>query len=102
MAGSLALADVAVMGMACPKHSRHIRLTRLIIGIGGAGAVAICLFAFPAAAYRPFDGTDAAVADLNQVEIELQPAGGRQEGPQSTLVAPEFVFNYEFADRWEI
>ncbi|MEA3150762.1 MAG: hypothetical protein QOD56_1701 [Gammaproteobacteria bacterium] len=102
MAGSLALADVAVMGMACPKHSRHVRLTRLIIGIGGAGAVAICLFAWPAAAYRPFDGTDAAVADLNQVEVELQPAGHLQTGPQSTLVAPEVVYNYGFAERWEM
>ena len=27
----------------------------------------------PAAAYRPFDGTDAAVADLGEVEIELHP-----------------------------
>jgi hypothetical protein len=102
MAGSLALADVAVMGMACSKHARHIRLTRLIIGIGRAGAVAICLFAWPAAAYRPFDGTDAAVADLNQVEIELQPAGHLQTGPQSTLIAPEVVYNYGFAERWEM
>jgi hypothetical protein len=26
-------------------------------------------------AYRPFDGTDAAVADPREVEVELQPAG---------------------------
>jgi hypothetical protein len=102
MAGSLALADVSMMGMACPKHTRRVRLTRLIIGIGRAGAVVICLFARPAAAYRPFDGTDAAVADLNQVEIELQPAGRLQTGPQSTLVAPAVVYNYGFAERWEI
>ena len=91
-----------MMGMACSKHTRHIRLTRLIIGIGWAGAVAICLFARPAAAYRPFDGTDAAVADLNEVEIELQPAGRLQTGPQSTLIAPEVVYNYGFAERWEM
>jgi hypothetical protein len=102
MAGSLTVADVAMMGMACSIHTRHIRLTRLIIGIGRAGAVAICLFAWPAAAYRPFDGTDAAVADLNQVEIELQPAGRLQTGPQSTLIAPEVVYNYGFAERWEM
>lgn len=102
MAGSLALADVAVMGMAGSKHARHVRLTRLIIGIGGAGAVIICLVARPAAAYRPFDGTDAAVANLNEVEIELQPAGRLQTGPQSTLVAPEVVYNYGFAERWEM
>jgi hypothetical protein len=102
VAGSFALADVAVMGTACPKHTRHVRLTRLIIGIGGVGAVAICLFARPAAAYRPFDGTDAGVTDLNQVEIELQPAGRLQTGPQSTLVAPAVVYNYGFAERWEM
>src|ERR1700722_18648328 len=102
MAGSLTVADVAMMGMACSIHTRHIRLTRLIIGIGRAGAVAICLFAWPAAAYRPFDGTDAAVANLNEVEIELQPAGRLQTGPQSTLVAPAVVYNYGFAERWEM
>jgi len=91
-----------MMGMAHPKHTPHIRLTRLIIGIGGAAAVAICLFVRPAAAYRPFDGTDAAVADLNQVEIELQPAGRLQTGSQSTLVAPAVVYNYGFAERWEM
>jgi len=102
MAGSLALADVAVMGMACSKHARHVRLTRLIIGIGRAGAVIICLVVRPAAAYRPFDGTDAAVAKLNEVEIELQPAGRLQTGPQSTLIAPEVIYNYGFAERWEM
>jgi len=102
MAGSLALADVAVMGMACSKHARHVRLTRLIIGIGRAGAVIICLVVRPAAAYRPFDGTDAAVAKLNEVEIELQPVGRLQTGPQSTLVAPAVIYNYGFAERWEM
>ena len=29
----------------------------------------------PASAYRPFDGTDAAVADLGEAKIQLQPAG---------------------------
>ena len=91
-----------MMGMAHPKHTPHVQLTRLIIGIGGAAAVAICLFVRPAAAYRPFDGTDAAVADLNQVEIELQPAGRLQTGSQSTLVAPAVVYNYGFAERWEM
>jgi hypothetical protein len=74
----------------------------LDLPVGIAGAVVICLFAQPAAAYRPFDGTDAAVADLNQVEIELQPAGRLQTGPQSTLVAPAVVYNYGFAERWEM
>jgi hypothetical protein len=99
---SLALADVAVTLMASPERRGHVYLSRLIAGIGCAGAVALCVVARPAAAYRPFDGTDAAVADLNQVEIELQPAGRLQTGSQSTLVAPAVVYNYGFAERWEM
>jgi hypothetical protein len=99
---SLALADVAVTLMASPERRGHVYLSRLIAGIGCAGAVALCVVARPAAAYRPFDGTDAAVANLNEVEIELQPAGRLQTGPQSTLIAPEVVYNYGFAERWEM
>jgi hypothetical protein len=102
MDGSLALADVEVTPMASPQREGHAYLTRLIVGIGWAGAVALCVVARPAVAYRPFDGTDAAVADLNQVEIELQPAGRLQTGSQSTLVAPAVVYNYGFAERWEM
>jgi hypothetical protein len=68
----------------------------------GIGAVVFCLFATPAAAYRPFDGTDAAVAGVNEVEVELQPAGALKAGPQSTLIAPAVVYNYGFAERWEV
>jgi hypothetical protein len=54
----------------------------------------MCGEAAPAFAYRPFDGTDAAVADPGQVEVELQPAGRLQEGSQSFLVAPGMVVNF--------
>jgi hypothetical protein len=95
---SLALADVTVTRSAQPYRIRrlHGRLAGLLVGL------AICLHAAPAAAYRPFDGTDAGVANLNEVEIELQPAGRLQTGPQSTLIAPEVVYNYGFAERWEM
>jgi hypothetical protein len=99
---SLALADVTVTAMASPERKGHAYSTRLIVGIGWAGAMALCLVVRPAVAYRPFDGTDAAVANLNEVEIELQPAGRLQTGSQSTLIAPEVVYNYGFADRWEM
>jgi opacity protein-like surface antigen len=56
----------------------------------------------PAAAYRPFDGTDAAVADVGEVEIELQPAGAERVNSESTLIAPFVVYNYGFAERWEL
>jgi hypothetical protein len=55
-----------------------------------------------AAAYRPFDGTDAAVADIGELEIELQPAGVRRTDDQKTLIAPATVINYGFAKRWEL
>jgi hypothetical protein len=55
----------------------------------------------PALAYRPFDGTDAAVAAPGEVEIELQPAGRLREERTTTLVAPATVFNYGLSEGWE-
>src|SRR5690348_9017454 len=52
-------------------------------------------------AYRPFDGTDAAVADPEELEIELGPAGCLREGSEHFLVAPAFVANYGLAPQWE-
>jgi hypothetical protein len=59
------------------------------------------LWPIPAAAYRPFDGTDAAVADLHEMEIEFQPVGALWQGSDKSLVGPWAVLNYGFADRWE-
>jgi hypothetical protein len=55
----------------------------------------------PAAAYRPFDGTDAAVADKGQLEIEMQPAGVSKDASGTTLIAPATRFNYGFSENWE-
>jgi hypothetical protein len=55
-----------------------------------------------AQAYRPFDGTDAAIAEPGQVEIELGPAQYLQIGSERTLVAPTVVFNYGLSERWEL
>ena len=46
-----------------------------------------------ALAYRPFDGTDAAVAEPGQVEIELGPAQYLQIGSERTLVALRFFMD---------
>jgi hypothetical protein len=106
VAGSLALADVAVRRRMASGLNRIGNsdgwLAGLLVGIGRAGAVAICLFAWPAAAYRPFDGTDASVAALNEVEIELEPVGWLRAGSQSSLITPAVVYNYGFAERWEV
>jgi hypothetical protein len=53
-------------------------------------------------AYRPFDGTDAAVADPGEVEIELQPAGAQWVNREPNLVAPALVYNYGLIKDWEL
>ena len=64
-------------------------------------AVTMFLCADAAFAYRPFDGTDAAVADPGEAEVELQPAGGKSIDGQKILIAPDLVLNYGFAKNWE-
>jgi hypothetical protein len=54
-----------------------------------------------ALAYRPFDGTDAAVAKEGEMEIEFQPAGASFERSQTTLIGPATRINYGFAKGWE-
>jgi hypothetical protein len=71
-----------------------------------AAMVALLLAAVAASprhafAYRPFDGTDAAVADTGEVEIELGPVGYQRDGSDRALIAPAARFNYGFAERWE-
>jgi hypothetical protein len=52
-------------------------------------------------AYRPFDGTDAAVADPGEMETEFQPAGVLSSNGQRTLVAPATVLNFGLVKNWE-
>src|ERR1700681_4365880 len=70
-----------------------------------AGIAALCLgmaaSSTPGLAYRPFDGTDAAVADPGELEVELQPAGVRREPSQKTLIAPAAVVNLGLKNDWE-
>jgi hypothetical protein len=65
-----------------------------------AGTVALFGAASPASAYRPFDGTDAAVADLGEVESELQPIGAIRSG--QTKPISDAILNFGFAERWEL
>src|SRR5262245_14177111 len=53
-------------------------------------------------AYRPFDSTDAAVADVGQLEIELGPGEFRSTNGERTWIAPKYVINYGFAKDWEL
>ena len=70
--------------------------------------VAVCLIALaggvcsePAFAYRPFEGTDAAVAAPGELEVELQPAGIQHERGTRTLIAPWAVLNIGLSEGWE-
>src|SRR5215470_2693882 len=54
--------------------------SRTRIVVAGLVSAAFCAVATSTLAYRPFNGTDAAVADPGQLEIELQPVGRLQEG----------------------
>jgi hypothetical protein len=63
--------------------------------------VAMTQACMPAWAYRPFDGTDAAVAAPGELEIEFQPAGSLRQGSDKTLIAPATVVNIGLPDRWE-
>ena len=59
-----------------------------------ATAAALICWCGDAEAYRPFDGTDAAVADTGDVEIELGPVEYLREGAERTLLAPDLRINY--------
>ncbi len=53
-------------------------------------------------AYRPFDSTDAAVADVGQLEVELGPVGFRRTDEERTVIAPAYVLNFGFVKNWEL
>src|SRR6266568_8960455 len=72
------------------------RLVLILLGL-----IFVVVASRQAIAYRPFDSTDAAVADINEVELEFGPAGYRQSQAERTLIAPAYVFNYGFAKNWE-
>ena len=54
-----------------------------------------------AAAFRPFDGTDAAVVEPDKVEIEIGPTEYVRQGDERMLIAPNVRLNYGFAKGWE-
>lgn len=68
---------------------------------GAALGLALASLPGPAGAYRPFDGTDAAVADPGEIEIEWQSVGARRDSAGTTLIAPATVINIGFAKDWE-
>jgi hypothetical protein len=74
--------------------------TRVAPRIGLALAAAI--WARPASAYRPFDGTDADVAEEGTFELELGPVGYWGQVGRDSLVAPSVVLNQGIAHDVEL
>jgi len=64
-------------------------------------ALVFAVVASTAEAYRPFDGTDAAVADQGQIEVELGLPEYLREPAARALIAPSLRLNYGFAPGWE-
>jgi hypothetical protein len=65
-------------------------------------ALASLLAPSVAHAYRPFEGTDADVADEGEFELELGPAHYQRSGGDKFLLVPSTVLNLGFAPRWEL
>ena len=62
-----------------------IRPLGLQIGLAATCVVVMALSSGAANAYRPFDGTDAAVAEQQNLEIELGPTEYMREGDAPVL-----------------
>src|SRR5262245_27336097 len=71
------------------------------VGTVAALAAALTCWCSEAEAYRPFDGTDAAVAETGAIEIELGPVEYLRDGAERTLFAPDVRINYGFTPGWE-
>ena len=53
-----------------------------------------CVAPRPALAFRPFDGTDARVAEPHLFELEMSPLSYARMGSERSLIAPELSLNY--------
>lgn len=68
----------------------------------GLPFVLLCsALAGPARAYRPFDGTDAGVAERRSLEVEAGPVGYDVRGGSREISTPQLTVNWGFAEGWE-
>src|SRR5437016_3226704 len=81
--------------------SRIRQISANIIASPGLACLLLIAAVTSASAYRPFDGTDAAVAEKGKMEIEMQPAGIFKDASGTTLIAPATRFNYGLTETWE-
>jgi hypothetical protein len=64
--------------------------------------VAVITFSADALAYRPFDGTDADVAETGNFELELGPVHWYSQSDRHYLIAPATVHNLGLVPRLEL
>jgi hypothetical protein len=92
------------------KLEERLHLAYAAVGTGGISmramlpALILGLLVWPWAAwaYRPFDSTDAAVADKGAFEVELSPLSYRHDDDGTSWISPSARLNYGFADDWEV
>jgi hypothetical protein len=78
--------------------ARHAHFPRLLLIAAMAGAC----WAPCAHAMRPFEGTDAAVAEPGIFELEFSPIGYVRNGPERLLIGPYVVGNVGFSGDTEL
>lgn len=66
----------------------------LFLGFFGWSSVAFGL--------RPFDGSDADVAEPSELHIELGPVQPLKQGSERALIAPQLALSYGFVRNWEM
>jgi hypothetical protein len=90
-------------GRARDKAVRTIERCRVFAVRGGAAVFGVLLVTWPlsASAYRPFDGTDADVAELFELELELGPVGYYRQGQAHDFLSGG-VINFGFARGFEL
>ena len=72
------------------------------LGVGLGLSAAVLALPVPAFAYRPFDSTDAAVADKGAFEVELSPLSYRHDDDGTAWISPSARLNYGFVEDWEV
>jgi hypothetical protein len=70
--------------------------------VAATAALPILICCTEAFAYRPFDSTDADVAEEKEFELELGPVGRRREGQQQIRIAPAVIANIGMAGDREL
>ncbi|HET9932179.1 MAG TPA: hypothetical protein VFQ35_15860 [Polyangiaceae bacterium] len=70
--------------------------------LGSALGLCVLCSGREARAYRPFDGTDADVADVGVFELELGPAQFYRRGDANYVLAPSTVLNFGIARDLEL